>query len=205
MRVVFLSVVLALLLLLAGFLTVYIDYGASSVYAAQEWSEEQQGQVDASLHFLNGREERLDFYTPDERSHLADVRRLLNSVQFLFGLCIVILLANGAAHYRRCKKLKQCACKPLIQQVLLWGGLGTMAVVLLLTLLSLFDFTSFWASFHGVFFPQGNWQFPLTSTLITLFPESFFRAFATQTLLASWSYGIVAVILSYFLRTTPSG
>jgi len=190
---ILLSILLTLFLLLAGFFTVYYDYGAHGVYRQQGWDMEQKAQVVATLNYLGYQDADLSFYDDSERSHLADVKHLLTIFRLLTVLLCLVVLA-----------LLVKAERTTIRRSFLYGGMGTIGIVIFLALLSI-NFTSFWTSFHAVLFPQGNWMFPAESALITLFPESFFRGFAIQVLLAGWSYGIVAVIMGRFLRTTPSG
>jgi uncharacterized membrane protein len=35
------------------------------------------------------------------------------------------------------------------------------------------SFNSFFITFHEIFFPEGNWQFPPGDHMITLFPDGF--------------------------------
>ncbi len=180
------SAALALLLVLAAFFSVYYDRGERGPYS-QDWNEEQRQDVTDTLDFLNGNEADIGFYTENEERHLVDVRRLVNACKllalFLFLLLIAFFLIKRDAG--------------LLRAVLRYGGLGAMLLALLLALLSLLDFSRFWTAFHELLFPQGNWRFPAESTLITLFPERFFEAFAGQVLLAALAYGLVALLAGH--------
>ncbi len=216
MKTVLASILLCLFLFLAAFFTVYYDYGAHGVYRQQEWDAEQKAQVVATLNYLGYQDADLSFYDDSERSHLADVKGLLTVARVLTTFLLIVLVILFLFTPKDPKKSDTKKSRTAIghrvgkgnkgtriHKSLLYGGAGILGLVVVLSLLSLLDFTQFWTAFHHVLFPQGNWAFPATSTLITLFPESFFRGFALQTLLAAWSYGIVAVLAGVFTR--PSG
>ena len=65
---------------------------------------------------------------------------------------------------------------------------------------SKFDFL--FTKFHHIFFPQGNWQFPASSNLINLFPQTFFYDFFYQIILVSFI--ISAVIFVIILLPSPT-
>ena len=54
-----------------------------------------------------------------------------------------------------------------------WGGGLTVAVICFLGIFVLTSFNSFFITFHEIFFPEGNWQFPPGDHMITLFPDGF--------------------------------
>lgn len=203
MRVALLTGTFTIFLILAAFFSVYYDYTPNGIYN-QEWNEYEQQAVLETLRYLNNKEAELFFYEENEKAHLADVRRIINLLKILFAISFLILASQVTMHVRNCWKEKKCPCKPLFREVCKWGGISTLIIVLLLALFSLFNFSRFWELFHRVLFPQGNWQFPLDSTLITLFPESFFAAFTTHVILAIASFALLSLILSYWLRTTSS-
>lgn len=195
MRVALLAATIALFLLLAGFFSVYYDTGPQGMYA--HYAGEQKTQVTVIFHFLNshGNIETLSFLDENEQSHMMDVRRVLNGFRVIFAVLIMLVLLQLYLIVRlqtTSKKNKSCA----LRRSLLWGGVGALALAALLALSSLIDFTSFWTAFHLVLFPQGNWQFPYTSALITLFPEQFFEAYAQQVLLATTAYGLLCCAAS---------
>ena len=54
-----------------------------------------------------------------------------------------------------------------------WGGGLTVAVICFLGIFVLTSFNSFFITFHEIFFPEGNWQFPPGDHMTTLFPDGF--------------------------------
>jgi integral membrane protein (TIGR01906 family) len=69
------------------------------------------------------------------------------------------------------------------------GGWATLGLVVLIGLIGLTDFDSFFVAFHGVLFKAGTWTFPYDSMLIRLFPERFWVTAA-----ASWA--VLAIVCS---------
>ena len=53
------------------------------------------------------------------------------------------------------------------------GGVATGALLGFLGIFAITSFDWFFTTFHEIFFPQGNWQFPPGDHMITLFPDGF--------------------------------
>jgi integral membrane protein (TIGR01906 family) len=53
------------------------------------------------------------------------------------------------------------------------GGVATVALLCFLGVFAITSFDWFFTTFHEIFFPQGNWQFPPGDHMITLFPDGF--------------------------------
>lgn len=211
LRVSLLSLAFALFLLLAGFFSVYYDFGPRSVWKTQEWTAEEREPVQATYAYLNHDAADLSFYAADERSHLADVLRLLDWAKGIFAVLLFVLIGSGTFVWRRRKRgmrnkgERQAKGEEeswmVFGRILCWGGAGGLGLVLLLALLAFLDFSWFWSGpFHELLFPQGNWMFPADSALITLFPEQFFRRFATRALLATAAYALLVLFAGLTLR-----
>ena len=190
-RSIICSILIVPLFILAGFSGVFHDHGANSVSAEERWSVEEQAIADETFKFLNFQEANLSAYNEREISHLEDVRDRFLTIYLISGflLLILLILVLTAKHIR-----------DLFQNMLFYGGLGTLGFILLLAILSLIDFQNFWTQFHYVLFPQGNWAFPAGSTLIRLFPEQFFYNFAVASILAIGSYGLAATLIGYLWK-----
>lgn len=104
-------------------------------------------------------------FTPDELSHLADVKRLYTPharlVHFAGASAWVVLLAAV---------LRKDTFEPALKVA--WKFYTGLFV---LTLLALLFFSVSFIWFHEVLFPQGNWSFPADSLLIQTFPETFWK------------------------------
>ena len=53
------------------------------------------------------------------------------------------------------------------------GGLLTLGLLAFIAVFAVTSFDWFFTTFHEIFFPQGNWQFPPGDHMITLFPDGF--------------------------------
>ena len=69
------------------------------------------------------------------------------------------------------------------------GGGLTVALLCFLGIFVVTGFDSFFITFHEIFFPQGNWQFPFGDHMIALFPDGFW---SNVTMLV----GLVALVLA---------
>lgn len=136
------------------------------------------GDFDASL---DGEGPLLD---ESERSHMADVSRL---VRLLAGILILALvLAGVTAAWLRGEPRRQGRI-----MLLAAGGIGAAAVVLAIVFAVAFE--PAFLAFHELFFPPGTYLFATGSELIVLFPEPFWFDAA---LLAGVAIVVVALAVS---------
>jgi integral membrane protein (TIGR01906 family) len=136
------------------------------------------GDFDASL---DGEGPLLD---ESERSHMADVSRL---VRLLAGILILALvLAGVTAAWLRGEPRRQG--RIMLRAA---GGIGAAAVVLAIVFAVAFE--PAFLAFHELFFPPGTYLFATGSELIVLFPEPFWFDAA---LLAGVAIVVVALAVS---------
>ncbi len=102
--------------------------------------------------------------TPSEFSHIQDVQKIYMYLPFLVPLLIAITFVI-LKHKTREEKVQ------LIQ--------FAQIDLIILMVLSIPFFTIFFEYFHKLLFPQGNWAFPVDSTLIRLYPEDFWKTCLT--------------------------
>ncbi|KYK25925.1 hypothetical protein AYK26_01450 [Euryarchaeota archaeon SM23-78] len=117
--------------------------------------------------------EELSIFTPDEQLHLQDVRNIIIWIKALSIGAAVLLFA----FIMRLSVLKDY--KLNIKRMLIYGGISTLTVLIIIFLLSL-NFSPFFMVFHKIFFPQGNYIFPAHYLLIKLFPQELFKDFARK-------------------------
>jgi len=113
-------------------------------------------------------------FDAQEQSHLNDVSVLIRIALIVFAIICGLLLY----------------LKPNARTI--YYGAGLLTAVLLL--LALLPFDKLFTSFHQVFFPQGNWQFALDSTLIQFYPFTFFMKYAAF-------IAIYSLLIALFLCT----
>lgn len=116
------------------------------------------------------RSEELEAATPEERAHLADVRRL---TEILIGVSL-LLMGIGVGAMRRTTLGYRAIARRVSVSII---GI----VVVLASLAGIIGFEALFWNFHFVFFPQGNFAFPTDSYLITLYPYVFFAYMAAWT------------------------
>ncbi len=98
---------------------------------------------------------------PQEHSHLIDVQRALGWL-FILGLAGMFFLFGVWRVHRK-----------IILDVTRDGVNIGIAVIGVLVMVSVLNWSWFFTQFHRVFFAEGTWQFPINSILIQLFPQSF--------------------------------
>lgn len=144
-----------------------------------------------TLHFLEGSEELLVNYTSTELSHLQDVQRIMNLADlFFYGSGVIVL--GFILYFRR--RLQQ------LQTLLKYSGITTVSFLLLFLFFLWFKFDFLFTQFHQLFFPQGNWIFPLDSWLIQIFPLSFFTKVSMAIGILTLLLGSLFIVLSFYLQ-----
>ena len=130
--------------------------------------------------------------TPEQIRHLDDVYEVAN--RFLYPILGIVVLTAFLlmAGYR-------LFGISFLSKSLIWSGIGTIAVMLILLVWALISFDSLFAIFHSLFFVKGTWTFRADSLLITMLPEAFWigigGVWVGITMLLSASSIIVGFIL----------
>lgn len=153
-----------------------------------------------AMEFIKGKSYYLpDIFNEREKNHLKDVRRLvLLSKAALYTLIFLffILIIASKRLVKSWKNLKQ-----FIGKALLFGGLLTIFIAILLFLLVNFNFYSSFESFHKIFFQPGTYAFdPETEIIVNIYPEELFMDLGLRLLkflaIASFVFMAVGIILS---------
>ena len=134
-------------------------------------------------------------YTALEASHLEDVNKVMLMINLTFYVswlfCLLVLM-----FYRKNKEQ--------LRKFFRYGGIVTIIEVLLIGLMLLLNFEFIFTLFHNVFFPQGNWTFPLNSLLILTFPEAFFFKLSLIIFGLALLFGSLFILLSVYLNKNGS-
>jgi integral membrane protein (TIGR01906 family) len=117
----------------------------------------------------------------DAVAHLDDVRVVLSGARSATVASAVLAALLIVPHWMR---RGAAAVAPMFAA----GAAVTAALPLLAGLAAVFDFSSFFAGFHALFFAPGTWTFPSDSLLIRMFPEPFWIAMAI-----AWGLFVAAV------------
>lgn len=109
------------------------------------------------------------FYTADEVSHLRDARAVL----YLFvALATAALIFVAAALVHRPHDARRW-------RAVARGGAGLAIGAVVVVVVGFVAFDAAFELFHRVFFPGGNWEFPVDSNMIRLYPYAFWQLTAT--------------------------
>lgn len=125
-------------------------------------------------------------YNSREVAHMADVKQLVQGVGRLRDVALLYLVAFMAAGFL----LERQAFVGRLSNVLLWGGVLTLVLVVLAGLGSLLDFEALFLEFHMLSFSNDLWQLnPRTDFLLMMYPSEFFRD-------ATLAIGAVTLVLA---------
>jgi len=117
-------------------------------------------------------------FNEQEKAHLADVKQLISYAYYLLEILIVVVTYCMVDDWRK---------------VIRWG---TALLAVLIAIAAIVPFDTFFTYFHTTLFPQGNWQFPIDSTLIQFYPATFFVnysiAIAVHALITAFTFIIVS-------------
>lgn len=138
--------------------------------------------VDAFIAYFNNsdREINLDVnqrglrklvFTDKEVNHMVDVKNLVRAFYRVQEIALVVLVGLAIAVFLRERRL----AFHRIGHSLVFGGVMTIAMVIVLATLSLVDFDSLFLTFHELSFPGNeDWLLdPRIHNLIAIFPEPF--------------------------------
>jgi len=107
-----------------------------------------------------------EFFTADERAHMADVRTVFRGAEYAAALALFVMLFRVQRARRRGDALR----------LVRGGALTATAIVAVIGVAAAVAFDPLFLLFHDVFFPQGNFLFdPATSNLIRLYPEWYWQ------------------------------
>lgn len=130
-------------------------------------------------------------FLPTEVEHMTDVKRVI-----LYALTFAALMLVAALFSARTLPAK---APGVVRSSLFAGSWLTLVLIAVLGVSGLLGWESFFTTFHEVFFPQGNWQFRMSDTLIRLYPPQFWVD-------AALTAGIIVLLVTVTLmvRTWPT-
>jgi integral membrane protein (TIGR01906 family) len=123
---------------------------------------------------------------PSERAHMRDVRGVFAGFYIVAIAGALVLAAAFLLARRR-------PARAGLWRRLSRTGTGIAAVTVVGGGIGVLVFDQAFTLFHEIFFPGGNWQFPLTDRLVQLFPDQFW----SETTMA---VGVAIVVLGLGLR-----
>ncbi|HEY4662997.1 MAG TPA: DUF1461 domain-containing protein [Candidatus Humimicrobiaceae bacterium] len=144
--------------------------------------EEELDYLDPSFQVRYSEESKstVASFTPDEVSHLNDVRELLAKIFILYFSSILLIITGSILMIDKNFKI-------FIRDLGKTFIISSVTILLFIAILYLLgkNFPVLFDNFHLIFFPQGNFTFPESSLIITLFPFGFFYDFFIKIVLSS--------------------
>lgn len=147
------------------------------------------------VSYVRGSSEKFasaSYFTPEEVSHLADVRKLMRQVNIAFYAAAAVAAFSAFALFVLSGNL--LAFFFAAKRAVLSSGIVTIAISAFLVAAASTQFGSLFTNFHLIFFPAGNWEFPANYLLVNLFTADFFAAFARDMVIGMLINGIALVI-----------
>ena len=121
-------------------------------------------------------------FTEPEIVHMQDVRDLVGTLlafQLWAAVAVAVAALALAVHP---------TTRTIVPRGLRYGVLASVPVAAVVGLFMLVTWDSFFTRFHEVFFEGDTWRFPVTDTLIRLYPDEFWMG------VAAWIAGLTVVL-----------
>jgi integral membrane protein (TIGR01906 family) len=152
-------------------------------------SEEELARVtDKLIGYTTGAEDNLNIqaeiqgqmqevFGEREKTHMVDVKALYLNARNVRTVSLILAAGLIAAAFLVGKK----PAAGVLCRSFLWASVGFVVAVGAIAAYAVMDFTSFWTSFHHVFFTNDLWILdPRTDVLIQMVPEQFFSDLVTR-------------------------
>ncbi len=112
------------------------------------------------------------YYSKEGASHFADCKKL-------FNLNLIVLITSGIVlilTFILQKKKIISLCRPFSMHPAFVSAISIFALIFIILIFAMIDFTAVFVVFHLIFFPgKNNWQFDARETeIIKALPEQFF-------------------------------
>ena len=104
-------------------------------------------------------------FTDAEVNHMHDVKWVLLIATLAVAVFVLVTLFSSLSLRER--------APGVIRRSLFTGTWITLGLIVVLGVVGAFGWEWLFTTFHQVFFPQGNWEFSVRSTLIRLYPPQF--------------------------------
>jgi integral membrane protein (TIGR01906 family) len=154
------------------------------------------------IGYITGKSSSLpNLFNEREKRHLTDVRNLVknfNIAIYIFLILFVLMLVFFGFLLREEKHIIGFVGKTLV-----YGGILTIIISVVLLLLSLFNFTSSFDSFHRLFFQQGSYVFdPENELIVKLYPEELFRDLGIRVMKKTLFISFLVIISGFILLSS---
>jgi integral membrane protein (TIGR01906 family) len=161
------------------------EFDKNNIYSQLPSAYELKSQI---LDFFDHNTDLSDSFPKKEKQHMTDVRNLIDKAKILWNVLALINLTFFSLILLLDKSKNRF-------RFLILNGIIFLIIPLILFFI---NFSDLFIKFHYIFFPNGNWAFPESSILITLFPESFFFHASILILSQTIIIGIFCIFLGIF-------
>ena len=128
----------------------------------------------------------VDAFNINEKRHLLDVKRVLETTHFLW-----IIFSSFTLLLLIISFIKKILKKVLNYSIAIGAVINTLFIILS------FNFLNSFNGFHKLFFAQNSWNFPKNSLLIDCFPLLYFQEFFALFLILSF---LIFIILNFYAK-----
>ncbi len=169
--------VLSIILLVLFIISFSVSITAFNKPLAKTLSEEKQ--TAQLIDFFKNKDSLPDVFNSEEKSHLIDVKNVLN---FILSIALVSLLF--------------LLILKLDYKTLIIAGIITILITLIIALL---PWSLSFDLMHNAFFTD-NWSFPADSKIISFFPESMFQSYAFIIFSIIFLLSIISIITGIVIK-----
>jgi integral membrane protein (TIGR01906 family) len=184
----------------------YREYSKNGVYPAlSENSNDKTTGVETAQNITENvmkyfrNTEELKYFSSTEKSHMADVKHLIRTMQFIYYGAAILSIGLFFYCYRRYKEDRYMFIK-VLSKSLLYSSITAGIFLVMIFLMTVFSFEFLFTVFHLIFFPQGNWMFDSSSMLITMFPEQFFFDISLRIFVYAFFQALIFFGMGYWMR-----
>ncbi|MBW3014656.1 DUF1461 domain-containing protein [Candidatus Woesearchaeota archaeon] len=172
--------------LMLYFRPVYQIHFASTGVYDQLGKEKADSILWEVLEFMDGQTDTIEGFNQGELSHMGDVKNVLEKIVWIFFLLKIFQIFL----WFYLSSMNQ------IMKSVYYAGIIAVCVIFVLLVVSTCCFDFAFLQFHKVFFPQGNYTFDASASLMkTMFPDKFFRNFAIVTTIFSLLVSLGAILV----------
>src|SRR3989344_4406730 len=145
-------------------------------------------------YLINDKKLDTTFFNEKEKSHLKDVKDMIDSAINLL-LILILLFFILLIYFYNTKQLI------IFFNSLMLGSFLSIFLILIIFLLSLSNFDDLFLNFHLISFNNDLWLLnPETDNLIRLFPQQFFYDALSRIVIYSLLISVLVLIFSFYIR-----
>jgi len=190
-RIILASILIPLLIILFSFKLIVFDidfykseFEKYEVYDQFDNKAEVDSALESLINYMKSGEPLSDFFNEKEKAHMVDVRNIIKKVSLIFYLLFIPFIGLFIWGRKESPKL------------LIYGGIVTLSLLLILFLVSHFGFDLIFQKFHEVSFDNDLWRLdPKVDYLKALMVDGFFldalkRIFIISALISVFLIGL---------------